>query len=82
MVARLTLTIDGQVIKLAKKHAKIKGCSLSALVESYLKAIVDGENTVSELTPHVRRLQGSIKLPQDFDYKRTLAENLSKKHTK
>ena len=31
MVARLTLTIDGQVIKLAKKHAKIKGCSLSRL---------------------------------------------------
>ena len=82
MTTKLTLTIEEEVIKTAKKYAQNKGRSLSSLVESYLKALASEENTAKELSPRIKRLRGAIKLPSDFDYKKTLGESISKKHSK
>ncbi|MEM6736185.1 MAG: DUF6364 family protein, partial [Bacteroidota bacterium] len=39
MNTKLTLTIEEEVIKIAKEYAKEKGQSLSDLVENYFKLI-------------------------------------------
>ncbi len=82
MTTKLTLTIEERVIKTAKKYAEKKGRSLSGLVENYLKTLAAEDNLTNEITPRVRRLRGSIKLPADFDYKKVLEQSISKKHGK
>jgi Family of unknown function (DUF6364) len=82
MTTKLTLTIEERVIKTAKKYAEKKGRSLSGLVENYLKTLAAEDNLTHEMTPRVRRLRGSVKLSANFDYKKVLEENISKKHGK
>jgi hypothetical protein len=82
MTTKLTLTVEKDVIESAKLYAKQNGRSLSALIENYLKALIQKENLEEELSPKVKELMGSIKLPKGFDYKKELTEALSKKYAK
>lgn len=82
MTTKLTLTVEKDVIESAKLYAKQNGRSLSALIENYLKALIQKENLEEELSPKVKELMGSIKLPKGFDYKKELTEVLSKKYAK
>lgn len=82
MDSKLTLSIDKNLIEKSKMYAKEKGRSLSDLVENYLKLITREKTTTAEieLTPIVKSLLGSFKVPKDFDYKKILREELQKKH--
>lgn len=81
MNTKLTLTIDKSVIEKAKIYAHNKNRSLSDLIENYLKALTNEEpSTEIELTPIVRSLKGSFKMPKDFDYKMELKDELKKKY--
>ncbi|WP_298146827.1 DUF6364 family protein [Flavobacterium sp.] len=82
MNTKLTLTIEEEVIKLAKEYAKEKGQSLSELVESYFKFVVVDRPKISEkqLSPKIRKLRGILKVDDNFDYKQILTEELSKKY--
>ncbi len=80
MVTKLTLTMEDGVINSAKKYARKKGKSLSDIVENYLKSIAEPEETEGKLSPRVSKLMGSIKLPEDFDYKKELGAALIKKY--
>jgi len=83
MNTKLTLTIEKDIIDKAKDYARKKGRSLSDLIENYLKLIVSSkekENT-EEITPLVRSMMGSLKVPKDFDYKKALVEELNKKYS-
>ncbi len=83
MNTKLTLTIEKDVIKVAKKYAKEKGQSLSEMVENYFKLITFqrmDSTKKQELSPRVRKLRGILKVDKDFDYKQTLTEELSKKY--
>jgi ribosome-binding protein aMBF1 (putative translation factor) len=82
MNTKLTLTIEKEVIEVAKKYAKEKGQSLSDLVENYFKLVTNNRNKVSEeeLSYKVKKLRGIIKIDNDFDYKKVLTEELSKKY--
>lgn len=82
MTAKLTLSIDDQVIESAKKYARGKGKSLSGLVENYLKSITISESAVAGISPRVRKLMGSIQLPKDFNYKKELGNAIVKKYSK
>lgn len=79
MTTKLTLTIEDKVIRSAKRYAERKGCSLSALVENYLRTLTSEDETVDELAPKVKRLLGSVKLPTSFDYKKELREARKKR---
>jgi len=84
MNKKLTLTIDKDVIRKAKKYSKSEGKSLSELVENFLKAASESEkrSTKSGLhTPLTHSMRGSFKEPADFDYKKTLTQELEKKYT-
>ena len=81
MNTKLTLTIEQDIIDQAKKYAKQKGKSLSAIVENYLKILTkDQEFSEVEITPLVRSLRGAFKSPEGFDYKKELSQRLSKKY--
>lgn len=82
MTTKLTLTIEQDVINVAKTYAHKKGRSLSELIESYLKTLTAKISNDEELSPKVKKLIGTIKLSKDFDYKKSLSEELTKKYSK
>ena len=80
MTTKLTLTIDDSVISVAKKYAKSKGKSLSDIVENYLTTLTAKETTEDTISPRILKLMGTINLPEDFDYKKSITEVISKKY--
>ncbi len=80
MQTKLTLTLDQGIIEEAKLYAKDKGRSLSELIENYLKVVLDENPKEIKLSPSISKLKGSIKLPENFDYKKELSERLAEKY--
>ena len=81
MDSKLTLTIEKELIEKAKVYARKKGRSLSDLIENYLKLLTNVEKeTEQKPSPLVKSLKGSFKVPADFDYKKTLKEELTKRN--
>lgn len=82
MNTKLTLTIEKEVIEIAKKYAKEKGQSLSELVENYFKFVAVERIQINEkqLSPKVQKLRGIIKANDNLEYKQILTEELSKKY--
>ena len=82
MNTKLTLTIEKEVIEIAKVYAKEKGQSLSEMVENYFKFVTVNRAKIKEkqLSPKVRKLRGIIKTDNDVVYKQILTEELSKKY--
>lgn len=78
MTTKLTLTVEKDIIERAKVYAKNTGRSLSELIESYLDSIT--QNTVSEPSPKLKKIVGSVNLPENFDEKKELRSYLEKKH--
>lgn len=60
MNAKLTLSVNQEVIEQAKAYAKAKGTSLSKLFENYLKTIAGNRNVKEteevEISPFVKSL--------------------------
>jgi hypothetical protein len=81
MDAKLTLNIDRDIARKAKVYARSNGRSLSDLVENYLKLLTKNSSVEdSEYTPRVKSLLGCISLPDDFDYKKEIANYLTNKY--
>ncbi len=84
MNAKLTIKLDKDVIEKAKEYAAAQERSLSNLVESYLKALVNREKSDNfeeiEITPFVRSMTMGNDLPPDFDYKNAVREHLVEKY--
>jgi len=82
MNTKLTLTIEQSVIEKAKKYARKKERSLSDLIENYLKALTNDEDLKieNELSPTLKSMKGSFKIPKDFDYKKELTDRLTEKY--
>lgn len=79
MATKLTLTLEKTVIERAKSYAKKTGRSLSELIETYLENLTN-ENYNSDLSPKLKKLIGSVKLPKDFDEEKELRSAIEKKH--
>lgn len=84
MNTKLTLTIEKEVIQVAKQYAKEKGQSLSDLVENYFKLITNDRRPLKpkDLSPRIKRLRGIIKADKKLDYKEILTKELLKKYGK
>jgi hypothetical protein len=82
MNTKLTLTIEKEVIEIAKQYAKEKGQSLSEIVENYFKLVTVNrvKKNKKQLSTRVKRLRGIIKTDESFNYKHILTEELSKKY--
>ncbi|HPT13790.1 MAG TPA: DUF6364 family protein [Bacteroidales bacterium] len=81
MDTKLTLNVDKDLLLKAKAYAKDKGRSLSDLVENYFKTLVSKSYPEQqELSPKVKEMLGSYKLPEDFDYKKELSDRINEKY--
>lgn len=78
MKTKLTLTIEKEVIEIAKEYAKEKGLSLSEMVENYFKLITVNRRKIKpkQISPRVRKLRGIINTSENFDDKQILTEEL------
>ncbi len=80
MTTKLTLTVEKTVIEKAKSYAKRTGRSLSELIEKYLESITNDEKNDTQISPKLRKIVGSVKLPKNFDEEKELRTYLEKKH--
>ena len=84
MDTKLTLKLDKFVIEQAKKYASNQKRSLSRIIESYLKSLInrDSKNDESdiEISPFVKSMSTGIKIPADLDYKKEILNHLEEKH--
>jgi hypothetical protein len=77
MTTKLTLRIDEELIKAAKKYSAQKGKSVSKLVTEYFQLITNEKlKEEKSLTPTVRSLKGILKGKEltEQDYKKHLEE--------
>ncbi len=72
-MAKLTLSVDDDVVSRAKRYAKQQGVSISGMVETYLNAVVGPASPVTRDTPILRSLRGSLKKANIDDYRKHLA---------
>ncbi|MGY4385713.1 hypothetical protein ACVWYN_002759 [Pedobacter sp. UYP24] len=80
MTTKLTLTVEESVIKKAKSYAKQTGRSLSELIEKYLETLTEEQQEPRQISPKLRKLVGSVKLPADYDEKKELGSYFENKH--
>jgi hypothetical protein len=69
-MAMLTLSVDRRVLSRAKRYAKLRGLSLSAMVETYLASVAELPHPA---TPILRSLRGVLKNADIGDYRKHLA---------
>lgn len=84
MDTKLTLKLDKFVIERAKEYASSHKRSLSRMIESYLKSLIDKDSPDSkddiEISPFVKSMTTGVKIPADFDYKKAYGDYLSEKY--
>lgn len=83
MDIKLTLKLDKYVIDKAKEYTSSQKRSLSRLIESYLKSLIDTDQSQPddcEISLFVKSLKSGVKLPPDFDYKKAYGEYLTEKY--
>lgn len=82
MNTKLTLTLEKEIIDIAKVYAKERGQSLSEMVENYFKLLTVNQKSlnVSKLSPKVKELRGILTIEGDINYQDVLTEELSKKY--
>jgi hypothetical protein len=80
MNMKLTLSIKKSVIEGAEKYASEKGSNLSEIVETYLEKLAKNQEPESVPKKGIRSLKGILKDSGDVDYKKTIEEEIIKKH--
>ena len=84
MDTKLTLKLDKFVIEQAKEYASSQKRSLSRIIESYLKSLInrnknDNESGL-EISPFVKSISTGVNIPSDLDYKSGILNHLIEKH--
>ncbi|WP_246535357.1 DUF6364 family protein [Litoribacter ruber] len=77
---KLTLSIKKSVIEGAEKYASEKGINLSEIVETYLVKLAKNQEHEPSSQKGIRSLKGILKNSEDVDYKKTIEEEIFKKH--
>ena len=71
MTTKLTLSVDADIVRRAKRYARAHGTSLSRMVGHFL-ALVSETAGEPARSPGLRRLRGVIKAGDPEDYRRHL----------
>jgi hypothetical protein len=72
-MAKLTLSVDTEVVSRAKRYAKRHGLSISGMVETYLAAVAAPSSAATADAPVLRSLRGVLKQARIDDYRKHLA---------
>lgn len=74
-MSKLTLNVDANVVSRAKRYALQSGVSLSAMVETYLEAVVSPPERA--VTPVLRSVRGILKKSNPESFRKHLARKYS-----
>ena len=80
MNAKLTLSLDRDIIERAKVFSRSHHKSLSKLIEGYLRHVVHGDEAAKEATTLVARLSGVIDATKMGNRKGEYADYLTEKY--
>jgi hypothetical protein len=76
MTTKLTLSINEEIVKKAKRISQIRGKSVSKIIEEYISSLPEKE---PEKTTPIREISNMLKegnsLPEDINYKEFIREN-------
>jgi hypothetical protein len=71
-VSKLTLSVDEQVVRRAKRYAARRGTSVSRMVEQYLRLVTKPPRSTMEDPPVLKMLRGAGKGVDGEAYRRHL----------
>ena len=71
-MAKLTLSVEDEVVSRAKDYARSRGLSVSKIVESYLAAVAEPISTSKGATSILRTVRGVLKNANIDDYREHL----------
>ena len=82
MDTKLTLKLNEEIIRKAKKYAHRHHTSLSRMIENYLRKITEHSDVPGEeeITPLVKSLSGIIRLPRNYNPKKNYTGYLPEKY--
>jgi len=84
MDTKLTLKLNKSVIEQAKEYASSHNRSLSRIIESYLRSLINRDKNDDEpdleISPFVKSMSTGVNIPADFDYKSEIINHLNEKH--
>ena len=84
MDTKLTLKLDKFVIDKAKVYASTNKRSLSRIIESYLRSLINKNDPKDsddiEISPFVKSIATGVNIPADFDYKKEYRDYLTQKY--
>jgi hypothetical protein len=69
-MAKLTLSVDDRVVSRAKALAKLRGVSVSRLVEDYLARISEPPSPAKGATPILHSLRGVLRSADIDEYRK------------
>jgi hypothetical protein len=72
-VAKLTLSVDDRIVSRARQYAKLRGVSVSAMVEAYLAAVAEPAASAGGAAPILRSLRGVLRNGDIEAYRKHLA---------
>jgi hypothetical protein len=68
MKAKVTLTLEKELIEEAKEYARTSGLTLSAIVERYLRSLLDEKQSQEkDHSPWVEEFPGLAPFDREFD---------------
>ena len=82
-MSQLTITLDDNLLVAAQAFAQRKGQRLDVLLADLLRAevqpVAPPATSRRAFSPEVQALIGSLKVPEDFDYKAELGKALDER---
>ena len=72
-MSKLTLSVDDRVVSRAKQYAKLRGVSVSKIVEAYLDVVADPSPEATGTAPVLRSVRGVLRQADHDAYRRHLA---------
>lgn len=79
-MAKLTLTVDENVVEDAKRLAKENGTTVSAMFARFVQAMAHSKRRPLKLGPLARQASGLASLPEGMTYREVLEEALIEKY--
>ena len=71
-MAKLTLSVDQNVVTRAKRYAKQQGVSVSEMVEAYRAAVSESSSAANRRAPILSSLRGSLRTADVDEFRKHL----------
>ena len=80
MTRKLTLSINEKTVEKAKRISRMRGKSISKMVEEYLNSITEKEEQKASAVDKIKKIMKGRITNKNLDWKKVKEEHLSKKY--